>query len=116
MFGMPPKMDREAMDMAEESRPYKKQYPPELQSERRRAQEMGDRLYEQYGKPLEAEHWGMYLAVHPNGQYVVDEDREAAHNRALNELGKGYFLFQVGPKATVRWTGIRRVDLHSNGD
>ena len=76
---------------------------PEQQEERRRAKELGDRLYEQYGKPLEAEHWGKYLAVHPDGgRFVLDADREAAHNRALNELGKGYFLFKVGPKAVRR--------------
>ena len=82
---------------------------PEQQEERRRAKELGDQLYEQYGKPLEAEHWGKYLAVHPDGQYVLDADREAAHNRALDELGKGYFLFKVGPKAVIRWRGIRRI-------
>ena len=37
---------------------------PEQQEERRRAKELGDQLYEQYGKPLESRHWGKYLAVH----------------------------------------------------
>ena len=82
---------------------------PEQQEERHRAKELGDQLYEQYGKPLEADHWGEYLAVHPDGQYVLDTDREAAHNRALDELGKGYFLFKVGPKSVIRWQGIRRI-------
>lgn len=94
-----------------ESRP-RLLYPdgtPEQQEERRRSKELGDQLYEQYGKPLEAEHWGKYLAVHPDGQYVLDEEREAAHNRALDKLGQGYFLFQVGPKAVIRWTGFRLI-------
>ena len=74
----------------------------------KRVFEQSERLYEQYGKPLEAEHWGEYLAVHPDGQYVPDADGEAAHSRALNELGNGYFLFEVGPKAVIRWRDIRR--------
>ena len=88
---------------------------PEQQEQRRQAKELGDSLYEQYGKPLEAEHWGEYLAVHPDGRIVLDKDREAAHSRALEELGKGYFLFQVGPKATIRWTGIRMIGSHMIG-
>ena len=79
-------------------------------------QELVAQLYEQYGKPLEAEHWGKYLAVHPDGRIVIERDREIGHSRALEELGKGYFLFQVGPKAIIRWTGIRRVESRTKDD
>ncbi len=87
---------------------------PEQQEERRRRRELGDRLYEQYGKPLEAEHWGKYLAIHPDGRFVLGVEREVMHTKALEELGKGYFLFRVGPKATARWTGLRRISPRHN--
>ena len=82
---------------------------PEQQEERRRMQELGDSLYEQYGKPLEAEHWGKYLAVHPDGRTVLTDDYEAVKADSLAKLGKGFYLFKVGPKATHRVTGLRLV-------
>ena len=82
---------------------------PEQQEERRRMQELGDLLYEQYGKPLEVEHWGEYLAVHPDGRTILDDNYRVLTDRALAELGKGIYVFKVGPKATHSWTGFRRV-------
>lgn len=82
---------------------------PEQQEERRRMRELGDSLYEQYGKPLEAEHWGKYLAVHPDGRTILEDDYRLLTDRSLAELGKGVYVFKVGPKATHSWTGFRRV-------
>ena len=31
----------------------------------------GDELYEQYGKPLEAEHWGEFIAISPDGRTLL---------------------------------------------
>lgn len=80
---------------------------PEQQEERRRAKELGDRLYEQYGKPLEAEHWGKFLAVHPDGRTVMTDDYETLTAHSLAKLGGGFYVFKVGPRATHRMTGIR---------
>ncbi len=82
---------------------------PEQQEERRRAKELGDRLYEQYGKPLEAEHWGKFLAVHPDGRTVLTDDYETLKERAHAELGMGIYVFKVGPRAVHRMPSLRLV-------
>lgn len=55
-------------------------------------------IYEQYGKPLEPVHWGKYLAVHPDGATILEEDYDTLAARARNELGKGSIIFRVGGK------------------
>ena len=82
---------------------------PEQQEERRHAKELGDRLYEQYGKPLEAEHWGKYLAVHPDGRTVLTDDYETLKEHAHTELGMGIYVFKVGPRAVHRMPSLRLV-------
>jgi hypothetical protein len=61
-----------------------------------------DRLYEQYGKPLEAEHWGEYLAISENGQTLLaptlDEVLELSHEM----LGPGSLIMKVGEVAIGR--------------
>ncbi len=80
---------------------------PEQQEQRRQAKELGDRLYEQYGKPLEAEHWGKCLAVHPDGRTVLTDDYETLKERAHAELGTGIYVFKVGPRAIHRMPSLR---------
>lgn len=82
---------------------------PEQQAEWRRMGELADRLYEQHGKPLEAEHWGKYLAVHPDGRTVLADDYEILKERGRAGLDPGFYLFKIGPIAIHRWTGLRRV-------
>ena len=84
--------------MRKEDRLEQEKIPPNVQIEMRKTRELGDRLYELHGKPLESEHWGRYLAVHPDGGFALDDDRESLHTRAVKELGKGYFLFKVGSR------------------
>ncbi len=82
---------------------------PDQQEQLRQAKELGDRLYERYGKPLEAEHWGKYLAIHPDGRIALDADYKTLTDRAYTELGTEVYVFKVGPRATHRMTGIRLV-------
>ena len=93
--------------MPEDDGPGKEQYPPELERERRRMRELGDRLYEQYGKALEEEHWGKYLAVHPDGRTILEDDYHVLTGRAYTELGKGTYVFEVGPRTVHRMTARR---------
>ena len=69
-------------------------------------------LYAKYGKPLEAEHWGKYLAVHPDGRTALADDYQSMAKLADAELGAGTHFFQIGPIATHSWnalSGFRRV-------
>ncbi len=58
-------------------------------SEGKQSFEQAERLCEQYGKPLEAEHWGRYLAIHPDGRItdgriVLDTDQgDTDHGRRV---------------------------------
>ena len=46
---------------------------PDLSDEAR--QKLGHELYEIYGKPLEAKHWGKLLAVSPDGRILLVEEQ-----------------------------------------
>ena len=61
-----------------------------------------DALYERYGKPLEAEHWGEFVAIAPDGRTMVGTDMEDTSDKALKEFGCGVHLFKVGPVAVGR--------------
>lgn len=64
---------------------------------------LADQLYELYGKPLEAEHWGKYVAIAPDGRTVLDTTVHGAARKAAEAFGRGSYLFKVGEKAVWRW-------------
>ena len=65
--------------------------------------EQAESLYELYGKPLEKEHWGEYVAIFPDGRCVLGSSRVKALDQALVQLGVGSFVFKVGDKVVGRW-------------
>ncbi len=62
-------------------------------------------LYEQYGKPLEAEHKGEYLAISTNGKTVIGKSLSQVAEDTLSQFGKGKFIFKIGNRAvgSCRW-------------
>lgn len=75
--------------------------------EQRRQQEKllaeADRLYEQYGKPLERDHWGEYVAISPDGGVLLGQDRRSLTRDAIKAFGNGSFIFKVGPRVVTKW-------------
>lgn len=65
--------------------------------------EQAERLYEQYGRPLEQEHWGEYIAIFPDGRFLLGPSRLEVLDQALAQFGPGSFLFKVGEKVVGRW-------------
>jgi hypothetical protein len=61
-----------------------------------------DRLYEQYGKPLEAEHWGEYLAVSDNGVTRLAPTLDELMERLEKEPDGNGTIFKVGEIAVFR--------------
>jgi len=61
-----------------------------------------DRVYEEYGKPLEAGHWGKFIAIAPDGRSVLGDTRLEAAERGLEAFGRGIFLFKVGERVVGR--------------
>ena len=62
-------------------------------------------LYDEYVKPLEADHWGEYAAVTPDGRVFLGEDKREVLDRlvAAVGLGSGSYVFKVGPLVVGRW-------------
>ena len=63
----------------------------------------GEQLYERYGKPLEAEHAGKFVAISPKGDTIVGESMLDVAKRAATELGHGNFVFRLGPRSVGKW-------------
>ncbi len=70
--------------------------------EQKKRLEEADQLYERYGKPLEAEHWGKFVAIAPDGRTLLGPDVRDLTRKAQEALGPGSFLFKVGPRIVGR--------------
>ena len=68
-------------------------------------QELGDRLYDVCAKPLEADHYGEYIAIAPDGRFVLGATDVDTIVRAIIEFGPGVFLFKIGERVMgrLRW-------------
>ena len=60
-------------------------------------------LYNQYGKSLEQDHWGEFVAISQDGRTLVGTDLMDVSEQALSKFGKGSFVFKVGEKAVGKW-------------
>ena len=70
--------------------------------EQKQRQIEADRLYEQYAKPLEAEHWGRFIAISTDGRTVLGDSVLEVAQAALEVLGRGHHIFKIGPRAVGR--------------
>jgi hypothetical protein len=57
-----------------------------------------DRLYEQYGKSLEAEHWGEYLVLSPTGETLLAPTEIDALERSVDAFDSRGLIFKVGER------------------
>lgn len=55
-----------------------------------------DRLYEQFGRPLEADHWGEFLVVSADGRTLLAPTLIEAVDQAVERFGPGNTTFRVG--------------------
>jgi hypothetical protein len=65
-------------------------------------------IYEVHGRPLEADHWGEFLAVSPDGETMLDTDYEALFQRAISGFGEDITFFKIGEVAvgSLRWSRL----------
>jgi hypothetical protein len=56
-------------------------------------------LYEQYGKPLEAEHKGEYVVISDSGKTIVGKSLTQVVVNSIERFGKGQFVFKIGSRA-----------------
>ena len=62
-----------------------------------------DTLYERFGRPLEAQHRGEYVAISPEGKTLLGPSVLDVLQRAKAAFGPGNFIFKVGDKAVGKW-------------
>jgi hypothetical protein len=67
-----------------------------------------DELYEQYGKPLEVQHRGQYLAISTEGRTLLGATLLDVAERAEATFGPGNFLYKIGDKAVGKWRWASR--------
>ena len=61
-----------------------------------------DRLYDRYGRPLEAEHAGEFVAISDDGRVILGPDELALAKEALSRFGSGTFaLRRIGADAEI---------------
>ncbi len=60
--------------------------------------ELYDELYERYAKPLEAEHWGEFIVIAPDGRYVLGDSLLDVGIKAERELGLGNYGYRIGTR------------------
>jgi hypothetical protein len=64
---------------------------------------IADKLYEQYGKPLESQHRGEYLAVSRDGRTLLASSLPDVVEQAAEAFGPENYIFKVGDKAVGKW-------------
>jgi hypothetical protein len=62
-----------------------------------------DERYERFGKPLEAEHSGEYLAVSPRGDIIIGATLREVAQQAADAFGPGSFIYRIGESAVGKW-------------
>jgi hypothetical protein len=62
----------------------------------------GERLYDRYARPLKVEHAGKFIAISPSGQWIIGDTMREVAKRAAEGVGRGNFLFKVGPRSVGR--------------
>jgi hypothetical protein len=65
--------------------------------------QLSDRLYEQYGRPLEKEHRGKFIAITEDGKTVMSDSLLGVVEEAEARLGSGVFVFKLGDRVVGRW-------------
>lgn len=64
---------------------------------------LAERLYEQFGKPLESTHAGMFVAITPDGRTLLDADLVETVKRASAAFGPDNFVYRVGEGVVGTW-------------
>jgi hypothetical protein len=65
-----------------------------------------DKRYERYGKPLENDHRGEFIAITQDGRVIVGKNDIEVMDRAIEDFGSGNFILcRVGDKSVGK---IRR--------
>jgi hypothetical protein len=62
-----------------------------------------DELYANYGKALEPEHNGEFLAISPRGETLLAPTFDEVTAQGVERFGRGIFVYKVGERAALKW-------------
>ena len=69
--------------------------------------EEDERLYNQYGKRLEKEHTGEFVAIGSDGKTILGTDDNEVFCKAVDSFGSGNFgIFRIGYPALEKWLAV----------
>ena len=69
-----------------------------------------EELYDRFVRNLESQHRGDFVAVHPDGQVIVDKNDVEVVDRALKQFWPGNFvLLKIGSRGVGKWRCQRRL-------
>ena len=63
---------------------------------------LGDNLYNKFGKPLEKDHWGEYIAISEDGKVILSSELMDVFKKSELFSAPSY-IFKVGEKAVYKW-------------
>lgn len=69
-------------------------------------EQLYDKLYKKYGKQLEKDHKGEYLAISQKGKTILGGNLYEVAKKATDIFGPGNFVYKVGEKAVGKWLKI----------
>lgn len=67
----------------------------------------GDKLYQKYGKPLEKNHWGEYIAISKDGKTAVADDLIEVFKKSEKFKTQSH-IFKIGERAVYRWKRVKK--------
>ncbi|MBI3103457.1 hypothetical protein HYZ05_00795 [Candidatus Daviesbacteria bacterium] len=72
----------------------------------KKAEKIGDKLYAKYGKPLEDEHWGEFIAISEDGKIALSASLIDVFKKSESFTTQSH-IFKVGEKAVYKWLRIK---------
>ncbi|MSQ15792.1 MAG: hypothetical protein EXR50_08020 [Dehalococcoidia bacterium] len=68
-----------------------------------------EQFYERFGKPLEKEHTGEYVAITSDGRTIIGTDDVPVLKQAIDTFGSGNFaLTRVGRSTFGQWLSLHQ--------
>ena len=82
--------------------------PNDIKEWVRKRKEKDVRLYEDYGKRLEPEHSGEFVAISDDGEVIIGVESLTVDREALVRFGTGRYAFRrIGYPAEAKWRRSR---------
>lgn len=78
--------------------------PNTHKSSRNKLSRKAEELYTRYGKPLEADHSGEFIAISTEGKVVRAPALQQVLDLSLEQLGIGSYVFRIGAdRSVIKW-------------